>query len=79
MKKNNKEINVLGDGNQTRQYLHFSDCLDALINIPFRNNLRFEVYNLAGEKPITVKIIINYIIDELKLERVKINYENKDR
>ena len=30
LNKNNKILNVLGDGNQKKSYLHVYDCIDAI-------------------------------------------------
>lgn len=67
LKKNPNYLEVLGDGNQTKSYLHVSDCLtgiDALVNNPFG---KINVVNLGTNEATTVRDSIKWITNHLKL------------
>ena len=80
LKKNPKELEILGDGNQTKSYFDVSDCVDGLINIPKADkNIVAEAYNLANNETIKVKDLAPIIVDEMNLKNVKYKFTGGDR
>lgn len=79
LKKNNKKLKILGNGNQKKSYIHVSDVLTAL-NIANDYILKstknkkeiFEIFNLGNDDAITVKDIANLTCQALNLNRVKL-------
>jgi UDP-glucose 4-epimerase len=47
-------VQLVGDGNQVRDFIYISDCVSALKLIAARGALRGEVYNVAGGSPVTI-------------------------
>ena len=78
LKENPNELEILGDGNQTKQYLNVYDCLMGITYGPIINN-EPAIYNLAHDEVIKVKDIAKIVIDEMKLEDVEITYTGDDR
>jgi len=71
LKINPKELQILGDGTQTKSYIHVSDVISAMMFI-FENITKapFDVFNVATEDYITV----NQIAEEcLKLSGIEKN------
>ena len=66
-KLNNKPLTIVGDGKQTRDFIHVSDLVEAVIKIADskKNN---EIYNLASGKETSV----NYIAKIIGGETIKI-------
>jgi UDP-glucose 4-epimerase len=59
-------LRVLGNGQQTKSYLHVADCVNALLNkLDARENL--QIFNLGADSSCTVRESIGWIIDELSL------------
>jgi len=61
------ELEVLGDGKQTKSYLHVSDCISALDQIVKHLDSPFEVYNVGSDDSVDVATIAKIVIDEMGL------------
>jgi UDP-glucose 4-epimerase len=48
------ELEVLGDGNQSKPYLHVSDCADGFLYVVEHADERLNIYNLAPPDATTV-------------------------
>lgn len=59
--KNPKELEVLGDGTQTKSYVNVQDCVEAMYLAEKKEVDKVEVYNIGDTEFITVKQSINYI------------------
>jgi len=73
LEKNPKELEVLGDGNQTKSYLHVEDCVDAIIFAAKKSNEKINIFNIGSPDTITVKEIAKFVIEK-KAPRAKIKY-----
>lgn len=76
--KSPKELKILGNGNQTKQYLDVDDCTNALINIGIHKYNGYRVYNLAHQENLKVSKLAEIVIDEMKLHS-KCKYSGGDR
>jgi len=66
--KNQKELEILGDGKQIKSYVHVSDVINALTWIPrHNNNKKSEVYNIASHDQMTVTALADIVCDEMNL------------
>jgi len=70
---NNKEINVFGNGKQTRDFTYISDIIDANIKALDCSCSPGEVFNIGGGSRISVNDTIK-IIEELSGKKAKIKY-----
>tara|TARA_A100001011_G_C14211511_1_gene800142 strand:- start:372 stop:1370 length:999 start_codon:yes stop_codon:yes gene_type:complete len=68
---NKKEIEVWGDGEQTRSFMFIDDCLEGTKKI-FDSNLN-DVYNLGSDEQVSINQMID-IIEEIADFKVKRNY-----
>ncbi len=57
-KKNNKPLTIVGNGKQTRDFIHVEDLIDAFIKI-LKSNLTNRVYNLGSGKETSINNIAN--------------------
>jgi UDP-glucose 4-epimerase len=74
LKKNPKELEILGDGTQKKSYLHVEDCVKASIFAKENTKPNFDVFNIGSEEQITVKDMADVIVKELGLKDVKYRY-----
>ena len=72
----NKTLQILGDGTQSKSYLHVSDCIDAILFCTNKIEKKTEIFNLGNYDQIDVITIAKKIFDELKLNNVKISTTN---
>jgi UDP-glucose 4-epimerase len=72
LKKNPEELEILGDGTQTKSYLHVGDCVDAILMGLEKSTEQVEIFNVGSEDQVDVKTIAQIVIDEMKLKNVKL-------
>lgn len=72
LQKNPNELEILGDGTQTKSYLHVSDCVNALLHGVDKVSDQVEVYNVGSEDKINVKTIAETVINEMNLKKVNV-------
>ncbi len=61
LKKNPRELTILGDGKQSKSYLYVDDCVDATLLAPRKQKLVFDVFNVGSDKTISVDQIADEI------------------
>jgi nucleoside-diphosphate-sugar epimerase len=66
---NKKNIEVWGDGNQTRSFLYIDDCIDAILKL-FHSNFKDPI-NIGSEEKVSINQLIDIIenIANIKLKR----------
>jgi nucleoside-diphosphate-sugar epimerase len=55
------EIEVWGDGNQTRSFLYIDECIDGILKL-MDSNFKGPV-NIGSDEMVTINDLVNYIID----------------
>lgn len=73
---NIQDLEVLGDGEQIRDYAFVTDTVNAFYDVMTADNTTGEIYNISGGKPINIKKLIEYICDNLQINP-KIHYTGK--
>ena len=76
--KNPGELEILGDGNQSKSYLHVKDCVDAVF-LALRRFLddekeAFEVYNVGSLDKVDVKRIAEIVCEEMGLQDLEFKF-----
>lgn len=77
LKNNSNELHVLGNGTQSKPYLHVSDLAKAIFSLVWVNK-GVNVYNVGVDSFTDVKTIAQMIISEMHLNNCKIIYGNKN-
>jgi len=62
-------LKVLGDGNQTKSYLHVDDCISALVRV-LDGKSKLEIFNLGTNETITVNQSIDIICKSLHCDPI---------
>jgi UDP-glucose 4-epimerase len=68
------KLEVLGDGTQSKSYIHVEDVIDAMLLISGQEAPGFEVFNVGTDEYITVREIADLVIRKLGLGEVKVIY-----
>jgi UDP-glucose 4-epimerase len=79
LKKNPKELEILGDGTQDKNYFLVEDCIDGMI-CAFRNSTKqCDVFNLGSETNVNVTTIARIVTEEMGLNGIPFRYTGGKR
>ncbi len=74
LKKNPEHLEILGDGQQRKSYIHVSDCVDAM-NFAVKNSHELaNIFNIGSNDTINSTEIGELIVEEMGLRNVKFTY-----
>jgi len=65
--KNNKRLEILGNGKQKKSYIYISDAVEGLVFLSERSEGQYSVYNLGNEDWITVDEIAKIVEEEMNV------------
>jgi UDP-glucose 4-epimerase len=71
---NNKELHVLGNGLQSKSYIHVNDIISAILTAIAKQSVLIDTYNVGTGDYISVKEIASIVIECMKLNSVTITY-----
>lgn len=69
-----KTLEILGDGRQTKSYLDVGSCIDGMLFAADHRRSPYEVYNIGSEDWIDVKTIADIVVEELGLSGVEYRF-----
>lgn len=76
LRNDQTKLEILGDGNQSKSYLHISDCINGISVALKLAKGTTDIFNLGSNDQITVNEIAKIIIEEMNLKNVKIFYND---
>lgn len=68
------ELEILGDGRQTKPYIYVSDLVDAIVRFMDKNEVGIELYNIGVDTTISVTQIADIVCEEMGLKKVVYRY-----
>ena len=74
LQTNPEKLTILGDGTQTKSYLHIDDCINAILHLTtqfLESEKRVDIYNVGAFDQIGVRRIAEIVTKEMKLPNVK--------
>ena len=74
-----KKLVILGDGRQSKSYLHIDDCVDAMLFVVANARDPVNVYNIGSNDRFDVKGIARLVTEEMGLNGVSFEYTGGDR
>jgi UDP-glucose 4-epimerase len=74
LKKNPKELEILGDGKQCKPYLYISDCVEGILFGFSTAHDRMNLFNLSCDTTTTVTRIAEMVTEEMGLYNVSFKY-----
>jgi UDP-glucose 4-epimerase len=72
LRRNPKELEVLGDGSQSKSYLYVDDCVEGMALGTENAAERVEILNIGSEDRVNVTRIAEIVVEEMGLEGVEI-------
>ena len=79
LRKNPRELEILGDGYQTKSYLYVEDCVDAILFGYENRREDVEIFNIGSEDWINVRKIADIVVEEMNLENVQYKFTGGKR
>jgi UDP-glucose 4-epimerase len=79
LKQNPHELTILGDGSQSKSYLHVEDVIAGINVAREKAKGRFNVFNLATPDYLTVKEIAEMVVQVMNIQNVQFNFSGGDR
>jgi UDP-glucose 4-epimerase len=73
------QLRILGDGSQSKSYIHVSDVVSAMLTLTDQGWTGFEVFNAGTGDYITVTEIADLVVERLGLEGVRYEYGSSPR
>lgn len=70
---------IMGDGNQSKPYIHTDDVVEAMLFLQQRQTTGFEVYNVGSEDHLLVSEIAELVVEEMGLKGVEFAYSGGAR
>jgi UDP-glucose 4-epimerase len=75
LKKNPNELEILGDGKQTRSYIYIDDAVEATMIAWRKTSDDYSVYNVGSEDWITVDEVADQVIEAMNLVNIRKIYK----
>lgn len=69
-----KQLEILGDGTQTKSYLMVDECVSAMLFGLEHTSERVEIYNIGSEDQTSVTEIATIVVEEMGLKDVRFQY-----
>lgn len=77
--RNPAQLTILGDGSQSKSYVHVYDVINGMRWIAREDWQGFEYFNVATEDYITVREIADLVVERLGLENVEYQFTGGSR
>lgn len=74
LNKDPKNLQILGDGHQTKPYIYVTDLVEAIVKLMCTGKVGITLYNLGVEGESSVTRIADIICEEMGLHDVSYNY-----
>ncbi|TFG09786.1 NAD-dependent epimerase/dehydratase family protein [Candidatus Heimdallarchaeota archaeon] len=79
LKKNPKEMEILGDGSQTKTYLYIEDTINAFDKVYNNMQKGFDVFNVGSKELTSVIEIAKILVETLRLSDVNFTFTGGKR
>lgn len=79
LEKDSKRLEILGDGMQSKSYLHVKQCVDAMGFAIENSSADVNIFNIGSEDTITPTRIGEIVVKEMCLENVEFSYTGGKR
>jgi UDP-glucose 4-epimerase len=74
LRKNPRELEILGDGTQVKSYLYINDCINAVLTAFKHMQERVEILNVGSEDQVIVREIAEIVAEEMGLKDVDFRF-----
>jgi UDP-glucose 4-epimerase len=75
LKQDSTSLRILGDGTQSKSYIHVEDILNAIFTVEARCREKFDVFNVATGDYVTVREIADLATGVAGLDAAEVRYD----
>ena len=79
LKKNAGQLEILGDGRQSKSYIHVSDCVDGMLYGFQHSDGQVNVFNLGNSDVIDVTTISRLLLERMGLSEIELKFTGGSR
>jgi UDP-glucose 4-epimerase len=79
LSNNPSKLEILGDGKQSKEYLHAQDCVNGMITGHRKATGKVNIFNLGVEEQTLVDKVADIVIEEMGLKNIKRSYTGGPR
>lgn len=79
LSSNSSELEILGDGNQKKDYLYVKDCVDGILLGYERSSSTINIFNLGLQELTTVSRLADIVISEMGFKNVRKKFSGGTR
>ena len=79
LRRNPRELEILGDGHQKKPFFTVDDCIDGMLCAFQKTNNQCDVYNLGCESFTDISTVARIVTEEMGLKDVKFKYVGGSR
>ncbi len=79
LRDNPRELEILGNGKQTKSYLLVQDCIDAILYAVSHAHDTVNTFNIGSEDWVDVRTIADIVTGEMQLRGVQYQYTGGER
>jgi UDP-glucose 4-epimerase len=69
---NSSELEILGDGKQSKEYFHVKDCVEGIMIGYRKAKEKVNIFNLGLDEQTLVDRVADLVIQEMKLDKLKV-------
>jgi UDP-glucose 4-epimerase len=69
---NPKELEILGDGKQSKEYFHVQDCVNGIMTGYTKSTDKVNIFNIGLDEQTIVDKVADLIMEEMKLDKDKV-------
>ena len=74
LRENPTQLEILGDGQQEKSYLHVSECVNSILFAIEKSSEDINIFNIGSEDTISATGIGKVIVEEMELSDIKFIY-----
>jgi UDP-glucose 4-epimerase len=74
LRRDPRRLEVIGTGDQVRDYNYVEDTVAAILLVGGHPEARGHVYNIAGGNPISIRALVDLVLELLEIPRPEISY-----
>ena len=79
LERDNRQLEILGDGYQAKPYLHVSECVNGILYVWERAKDQVNFFNLGCEGATNTRRIAEFVLDALDLKGVRLSFTGGQR